>query len=898
MRRRNRRQPVRRRVRFCEPLEHRRMLATDLGQIAGTVLNDLDGDGAGDTAAVGQQLELFLDDGDSTFDAGDASQGTTTTDASGDYSFDNLVAGTYFVRINPTAGTQAESGGSVSSAIVFSPAQAMGSTNITVDDFTATQDITATRTMADPGAVSNDDFVEDAGISGGEQDLFVEVTAGIGDVRARSGFNNGSATVLNLESGSGVNGRVIVTYDGDDDDGATVNHASLSLDVLQGGINNAFALNLAADQTDGTLILRAYSGAGAVSEAVIELTDVDGAGTPVDTDGTIDGDAAEAIRVAFADFAATVGAGADFSALTALQLELDFTGAGENGLDAQIEVLGVVGFTTLTADFMVLDELSLGDQVFLDADNDGLFEAGESGVAGVAVTLFEDTDGDGDHLDEAIAATTTTDATGRYLFTGLLPSDYIVRIDASNFAASGPLEGLATSTGNDTAGLPPDPDVDEDNNEDRGDDAGDGSVVSLPVTLVSGAEPTDDGDTDPLTNRTLDFGFFGFDVVIAKSVDEATASPNDTLLYTILVTNDGPSTATGVTLTDTLPAGVTFVSGTTTVGGQTVNGAPGNATVTSTIGTLAAGATATIRITATIDSGASGTLTNTAVVAATDEAVTANNTATAATTVTPEVDLAITKTDDDLGATLAPGDTVTYTLDVVNNGPSTATDVTVTDLLPNGATFVPAGSTSPDTTSSVAGGTQLTYDLGSLASGANASITIVATIDAAFTGTLTNTASVAANEAETTTANNSATAQSAVAVPLGTISGRVFLDVNGDNVQDAIDQPIAGVTLSLFNALDQLVAVTTTDSNGDYVFTNVIPGTYRVVQTQPAPFVDLDETSGTAGAVVGAAENEISNIRVNTGGAGDTAPLNNFTEGPPTIGKRSFFASSIFGPVA
>ena len=90
-------------------------------------------------------------------------------------------------------------------------------------------------------------------------------------------------------------------------------------------------------------------------------------------------------------------------------------------LDAEIEVLGVVGFTTKTADFTVLNEMSLGDQVWIDLDNDGIFEAGESGIAGVALTLYEDTDSDDDYLDETPLATTTTDGSGNYLFTGLFP---------------------------------------------------------------------------------------------------------------------------------------------------------------------------------------------------------------------------------------------------------------------------------------------------------------------------------------------------------------------------------------------------------------------------------------------------------------------------------------------
>ncbi len=873
-----------------ESLENRYLLATDLGQISGTVTNDLSGDGVTTAAAAGQTIELYLDDTDGVFDpvsggGGDVLQSTTTSVASGNYSFDNLLEGEYFVRVVPSTGTQTRAGTDVSSLITFNATEVMGTTNITIDDFTTAQTVSVDRLVSDVGTVSGDGTVDDVGIEGGEQDLRVEVTAGVGNVTALSAFNNGSAVVLSLGSDSGVNGRMVATWDGDDNDGSNVDHTNLTLDLENGGANSAFALNIATDQPDGTLILRVFSGAGNVSEATFDLAGAD-------TDGIINGTAGEDISINFTDFVTTGGTGVDFTNVTALQMELDFTGAGENGLDAQIEVLGVVGFTNKTADFTVLNEMSLGDQVWIDLNNDGIFDVGETGIAGVAVTLYEDTDSDDDYLDETPLATTTTDGSGNYLFENLFPGDYIVQIDAANFTGGGVLEGLASSTGNDSGGSAPDPDTPDADGTDKGTLAADTSVVSLGVTLVGDAEPINDGDADANTNLTLDFGFFGYDLTITKDVDETTAAPGDTLVYTIVVTNSGPSTATNVDLTDTLPTGVTFVTGTTTVGGQTVNGSGGSPTVTSTIGTLLSGQSATITIDATIDVGTTGVITNSAVTSGTDESDTTNNTATADTNVQPSIDLAITKVDDDGDLTLAPGDAIQYTLDVINNGPSDATGVTVVDVLPTGLTFNPTGSTTPDSTVAVAGGTQLTYNIGNLSNGANTGITINATVDPTFTGSLTNTATVSGNEMETDNDNNSASAASNVSIEPATISGFVFVDSNNDGVFDSSEQPISGVVVTLtgtdINA-NPVNQVTVTNSLGFYSFDNLMPGTYQVAETQPTFFPDGQDSATFPGATVGS--DLISTIVL---AAGDDAEANNFGELPPTLSKRSFLASNIF----
>ncbi|HEX5720334.1 MAG TPA: IPTL-CTERM sorting domain-containing protein [Thermoanaerobaculia bacterium] len=151
--------------------------------------------------------------------------------------------------------------------------------------------------------------------------------------------------------------------------------------------------------------------------------------------------------------------------------------------------------------------LALGDQVWFDTDNDGVFEPqdGELGIDNVRLNLYLDDNGDGQPtLDEYLATTTTLTQSGfagRYLFGNLAPGTYIVVVAPQSFAGGGALAGLVTSTGNDPA---PDPD-DDVNGDDNGTDVG-ALTASRPVTLTDNGEPTaEDGNND--TNLTVDFGF-------------------------------------------------------------------------------------------------------------------------------------------------------------------------------------------------------------------------------------------------------------------------------------------------------------------------------------------------------------------------------------------------------
>jgi uncharacterized repeat protein (TIGR01451 family) len=237
------------------------------------------------------------------------------------------------------------------------------------------------------------------------------------------------------------------------------------------------------------------------------------------------------------------------------------------------------------------------------------------------------------------------------------------------------------------------------------------------------------------------------DLRIVKTVDKTSLNAGEALRYTLVVTNDGLSVAKAVNVDETPPAGITIAAISTPVGSCSVVPAGRRCS----LGDLAPGATVTISVTATVDaSTAAGTLTNTAVVSSsTTDPVATNNSGTAAVTVAVAADVAVTKTMTP--TSLVAGQPVTYTLTVVNHGPSIATGVVLSDPMPVGIT----ASTATGVTGCVVGGT-VTCPVGTLAVGASATITITANVGAAATaGTSVNTATITSTSPDPASANNS-----------------------------------------------------------------------------------------------------------------------------------------------
>jgi len=266
------------------------------------------------------------------------------------------------------------------------------------------------------------------------------------------------------------------------------------------------------------------------------------------------------------------------------------------------------------------------------------------------------------------------------------------------------------------------------------------------------SNPTGAGLTAPntATLTIADNGTGVANVSISKT-GPATVFPGATFTYTLTVANAGPDAATNVTTTDVLPAGVTFVSAAPSQGTCS-----GTTTVTCVLGTLASGGTATIALTVTAPA-IPATISNTASVTATPfDPVVANNSSIVSTSVgTGTANVSISKTAP---VSVLPGATFTYTLTVSNAGPDAATNVTTTDVLPAGVTFVSAAPSQ----GTCSGTTTVTCVIATLASGATATIAISVAASTS-PATISNTASVTAFQSDPAVANNSSTASVIVA---------------------------------------------------------------------------------------------------------------------------------------
>jgi uncharacterized repeat protein (TIGR01451 family) len=258
-----------------------------------------------------------------------------------------------------------------------------------------------------------------------------------------------------------------------------------------------------------------------------------------------------------------------------------------------------------------------------------------------------------------------------------------------------------------------------------------GSTITNTVTVVN-LDQTDSNVTADDLSEDITVNN-NTDLAVSKTVDNNAPDEGATITYTITVTNNGPAQATTVSLTDLLPAGVTYSSDTPSQGAY-VSGSG-----VWTVGTINSGASATLDIQATVDAGTSGsTITNTITVVSldqTDTDATADDLS-EDITVNNNTDLAVTKTVDN--STPDEGATITYTVTVANNGPAQATTVSLTDLLPAGVTY------SSDTTSqgSYVSGSGV-WTVGTINSGASATLDILATVDASTSGsTITNTITV------------------------------------------------------------------------------------------------------------------------------------------------------------
>ncbi len=256
------------------------------------------------------------------------------------------------------------------------------------------------------------------------------------------------------------------------------------------------------------------------------------------------------------------------------------------------------------------------------------------------------------------------------------------------------------------------------------------ATVSSATSDPNGGNNSDTETTSVVTSA---------DVSVTKTDSPDPISAGSTLTYIITVANAGPSAAASVSLSDTVPAGTTFIN-LQSPGGWSCStpGVGGTGTISCTIATLPTGGSAVFTLLVQTNASlATGTIiTNTATVATTTtDASAGNNSATTTTTVSPVTNFTATKS---VSGVFVSGTTVTYTVVLTNNMGHTQGDNfgnEFADILPAGLALTGASATS-GTIVTILPSNIVTWN-GSIPNGGTVTITITATITAA-SGTISN----------------------------------------------------------------------------------------------------------------------------------------------------------------
>jgi uncharacterized repeat protein (TIGR01451 family) len=314
------------------------------------------------------------------------------------------------------------------------------------------------------------------------------------------------------------------------------------------------------------------------------------------------------------------------------------------------------------------------------------------------------------------------------------------------------------------------------------------------------------------------------DLELTVNASTPTVQIGKKLTFTVTVKNIGVNDATNVTVLNPIPQNASFVSVSASQGAC----AQKDGTVSCLLGKLAVLNTASVDLVMT--SNTVGTIKNTASVVATEVDISTNNNI-ASSSVTlqalpPQANL-------QLAGTVAPnpvqiGQNLTYTFNINNTGPDTATSIQFTDVLSPNITYV-SSTTSQGACTYATNNLTLTCNLDTLSLNGTAQVKLVATPKA--TGTLTQNPTLRAAEVDPNTANNTTTitanVQPAPPVPtanLGlTMSATPNPVLTGQNLTYAIKLtnagPDAASNAKIINPLPQ---------NTSYVSSNTTQGTCAV----------------------------------------------------------------------
>ncbi len=347
-------------------------------------------------------------------------------------------------------------------------------------------------------------------------------------------------------------------------------------------------------------------------------------------------------------------------------------------------------------------------------------------------------------------------------------------------------------------------------------------------------------DTDVIPAQPL--------MALSKTDGATVTAPGQTLTYTLTFTNTGVGPAHNVTLSDTLPAGVSFQSCSLGALAGSCSASGGVVTFTLT-DPVAPGAGGSVTTSVLVTASGPATLTNTATLTYTDSAgqprppVSASD----STAVPAQPLMALSKTD---GATVtAPGQTLTYTLTFTNTGVGPAHNVTLSDTLPAGVSFQSCSLGALAGSCSASGGV-VTFTLTDpVAPGAGGSVTTSVLVTASGPATLTNTATLtytdsAGQPRPPVSASDSTAVPGPTTITL-TKSAAIVVDGNNDGLAGPGD--IIEYTITLTNTGSEVALLLTIADTPD-PNTTLQTGSVTVIPTSAV--VARGNTAGDASVEV------------------------------------------------
>ncbi len=268
------------------------------------------------------------------------------------------------------------------------------------------------------------------------------------------------------------------------------------------------------------------------------------------------------------------------------------------------------------------------------------------------------------------------------------------------------------------------------------------AIVEEPSSgeATSDAVPT---DSPPNLSKTPLGGSPEIDLSFDKT-GPSTVKAGENITYELTITNGSNTDATGLDISEDVPDGTTFVS-------SSVPCQEDEFGLSCQAGDLPAGQSKTITITFSVQAAAGTEISNAANVLfnGTDPSLLNNSDSHLTTVISGVADLGIQMTGP---GSVPAGFAANFDITVTNGGPDPATDVQVTNTLPDGLTFYPEPSTAGCTVS----GSTVTCPVGTLANGESRTIRISAAVDpnAEPGSTITNSASVGTDAHDDNPVNN------------------------------------------------------------------------------------------------------------------------------------------------